>query len=74
MVEGYGMTETSCVITNMDEHDLLSGHVGAPNPACGKHTSYHFRYMYVSLNIKVAEFFFSCRNKTCGCSRNELYI
>ncbi|CAI9118523.1 OLC1v1020106C2 [Oldenlandia corymbosa var. corymbosa] len=34
VVEGYGMTETSCVISNMDENDLLSGHVGAPNPAC----------------------------------------
>ncbi|KAL3507916.1 hypothetical protein ACH5RR_033298 [Cinchona calisaya] len=34
VVEGYGMTETSCVISNMDEQDFLSGHVGAPNPAC----------------------------------------
>lgn len=34
VVEGYGMTETSCVISNMDQDDLLSGHVGAPNPAC----------------------------------------
>ncbi|KAI5649107.1 hypothetical protein M9H77_35112 [Catharanthus roseus] len=34
VVEGYGMTETSCVISGMDEHDLLSGHVGGPNPAC----------------------------------------
>lgn len=30
------MTETSCVISGMDEHDLLSGHVGGPNPACGE--------------------------------------
>ncbi|KAL2490534.1 Long chain acyl-CoA synthetase 7 [Abeliophyllum distichum] len=34
VVEGYGMTETSCVISSMDESDTLSGHVGSPNPAC----------------------------------------
>ncbi|KAK4355619.1 hypothetical protein RND71_024590 [Anisodus tanguticus] len=34
VVEGYGMTETSCVISNMDQNDILSGHVGSPNPAC----------------------------------------
>ncbi|GFZ14130.1 long-chain acyl-CoA synthetase 6 [Actinidia rufa] len=34
VMEGYGMTETSCVITSMDEGDNLSGHVGSPNPAC----------------------------------------
>jgi long-chain acyl-CoA synthetase len=32
--EGYGMTETSCVISAMDDGDNLSGHVGSPNPAC----------------------------------------
>ncbi|KAL4024914.1 hypothetical protein IC575_013287 [Cucumis melo] len=32
--EGYGMTETSCVISAMDPDDTLCGHVGAPNPAC----------------------------------------
>ncbi|KAJ0253788.1 Long chain acyl-CoA synthetase 7 [Hirschfeldia incana] len=32
--EGYGMTETSCVISSMDEGDNISGHVGSPNPAC----------------------------------------
>ncbi|KAL0787431.1 hypothetical protein Bca101_003677 [Brassica carinata] len=32
--EGYGMTETSCVISGMDEGDNLTGHVGSPNPAC----------------------------------------
>lgn len=36
VVEGYGMTETSCVVSSMDEHDVLSGHVGSPNPACGE--------------------------------------
>ncbi|XP_074281284.1 long chain acyl-CoA synthetase 7, peroxisomal-like isoform X2 [Silene latifolia] len=34
VVEGYGMTESSCVITSMEEGDILSGHVGSPNPAC----------------------------------------
>ncbi|XP_018716866.2 long chain acyl-CoA synthetase 7, peroxisomal-like [Eucalyptus grandis] len=34
VLEGYGMTETSCVISCMDEGDTLSGHVGSPNPAC----------------------------------------
>ncbi|CAK9142527.1 unnamed protein product [Ilex paraguariensis] len=34
IVEGYGMTESSCVITAMDEGDNSSGHVGSPNPAC----------------------------------------
>ncbi|XP_020573514.1 long chain acyl-CoA synthetase 6, peroxisomal-like isoform X2 [Phalaenopsis equestris] len=34
IIEGYGMTETSCVISNMDEDDTLVGHVGSPNPAC----------------------------------------
>uniref|UniRef100_A0A1J3FDR2 Long-chain-fatty-acid--CoA ligase n=1 Tax=Noccaea caerulescens TaxID=107243 RepID=A0A1J3FDR2_NOCCA len=32
--EGYGMTETSCLISAMEEGDIVSGHVGAPNPAC----------------------------------------
>lgn len=34
VMEGYGMTESSCVITAMQEDDILSGHVGPPNPAC----------------------------------------
>lgn len=34
VIEGYGMTETSCVITIMDDGDNLSGHVGSPSPAC----------------------------------------
>ncbi|XP_030548207.1 long chain acyl-CoA synthetase 6, peroxisomal [Rhodamnia argentea] len=34
VAEGYGMTETSCVISAMDDGDNLSGHVGSPNPAC----------------------------------------
>ncbi|XP_059632528.1 long chain acyl-CoA synthetase 6, peroxisomal [Cornus florida] len=34
VVEGYGMTEASCVISVMDQGDNLSGHVGSPNPAC----------------------------------------
>ncbi|XP_016647754.1 PREDICTED: long chain acyl-CoA synthetase 6, peroxisomal [Prunus mume] len=32
--EGYGMTETSCVISSVDGGDNLYGHVGSPNPAC----------------------------------------
>ncbi|KAJ6380234.1 hypothetical protein OIU76_016816 [Salix suchowensis] len=36
VLEGYGMTETSCVISSMEQGDNLSGHVGSPNPACGK--------------------------------------
>ncbi|XAR54657.1 Long-chain-fatty-acid--CoA ligase [Bertholletia excelsa] len=34
VMEGYGMTETSCIISGMDEGDNLSGHVGSPNSAC----------------------------------------
>ncbi|XP_048325077.2 long chain acyl-CoA synthetase 7, peroxisomal isoform X5 [Ziziphus jujuba] len=34
VLEGYGMTETSCIISIMDEGDNLSGHVGSPNTAC----------------------------------------
>lgn len=34
VAEGYGMTETSCVISSMDDGDTLIGHVGSPNPAC----------------------------------------
>ncbi|XP_077241699.1 long chain acyl-CoA synthetase 6, peroxisomal-like [Tasmannia lanceolata] len=34
VIEGYGMTETSCIISAMDEGDNLSGHVGSPNPSC----------------------------------------
>ncbi|KAH9765118.1 Long chain acyl-CoA synthetase 6 (peroxisomal) [Citrus sinensis] len=34
VTEGYGMTETSCLISQLDEGDNLSGHVGSPNAAC----------------------------------------
>ncbi|KAL5566075.1 hypothetical protein UlMin_029239 [Ulmus minor] len=34
VIEGYGMTETSCVISIMDEGDTLTGHVGSPSSAC----------------------------------------
>ncbi|WJX21015.1 Long chain acyl-CoA synthetase 6, peroxisomal [Trifolium repens] len=34
VTEGYGMTESSCVISCIDDGDVLSGHVGSPNPAC----------------------------------------
>lgn len=46
VVEGYGMTETSCLISAMDEGDNLVGHVGSPNPACGK---FHFFYSQLIL-------------------------
>ncbi|KMZ65619.1 Long-Chain Acyl-CoA Synthetase [Zostera marina] len=34
IIEGYGMTETSCVISSMDLSDKSIGHVGSPNPSC----------------------------------------
>ncbi|KAL5713918.1 long-chain-fatty-acid--CoA ligase [Ranunculus cassubicifolius] len=34
VLEGYGMTESACVISSMQEGDNLSGHVGSPNPSC----------------------------------------
>ncbi|CAN6444851.1 unnamed protein product [Victoria cruziana] len=34
VLEGYGMTESACVITSMDAGDFLTGHVGSPNPSC----------------------------------------
>jgi long-chain acyl-CoA synthetase len=33
ILEGYGMTETSCVISVMDLGDKVIGHVGSPNPS-----------------------------------------
>ncbi|GJN13808.1 hypothetical protein PR202_gb00554 [Eleusine coracana subsp. coracana] len=35
VLEGYGMTETSCVVSMMNVGDKLIGHVGSPNPSCG---------------------------------------
>ncbi|KAH9560544.1 hypothetical protein CY35_06G110600 [Sphagnum magellanicum] len=32
--EGYGMTETSCLVAGSEEDDKTSGHVGPPSPAC----------------------------------------
>ncbi|XP_020700722.1 long chain acyl-CoA synthetase 6, peroxisomal isoform X1 [Dendrobium catenatum] len=34
IIEGYGMTETSCVISMMNEGDTLTGHVGSPITSC----------------------------------------
>ncbi|KAK1380085.1 Long-chain-fatty-acid--CoA ligase [Heracleum sosnowskyi] len=34
VVEGYGMTETACVISALDKDDISIGHVGAPSPSC----------------------------------------
>lgn len=33
VVEGYGMTESTCTISSVDDGDNTSGHVGSPNPA-----------------------------------------
>lgn len=32
--EGYGMTESACVISKTNERDFSTGHVGAPAPCC----------------------------------------
>lgn len=45
------MTESSCVISSMDETDVLSGHVGAPNPACGEWSNMHERYISRLLSL-----------------------
>jgi long-chain acyl-CoA synthetase len=34
VLEGYGMTETACLITLTPPGDAASGHVGPPTPAC----------------------------------------
>nr|CAB3459344.1 unnamed protein product [Digitaria exilis] len=34
VIEGYGMTETSCIISAMDIGDKSIGHVGSPIPSC----------------------------------------
>jgi long-chain acyl-CoA synthetase len=34
VTEGYGMTETSCLISGTQPGDNTSGHVGAPSPSC----------------------------------------
>ncbi|KAF1861299.1 hypothetical protein Lal_00014025 [Lupinus albus] len=35
VAEGYGMTETTCTISIINDGDeLTTGHVGSPNPAC----------------------------------------
>lgn len=36
VIEGYGMTETSCIISAMNMGDKSIGHVGSPIPSCGK--------------------------------------
>ena len=69
------MTETSCVISGMDEGDNLTGHVGSPNPACGKlltDSAIRLILQVMSLYDLIRIAFF--RSKTCGCPGNELYI
>lgn len=34
VLEGYGMTETSCLIALTPPGDPVTGHVGPPSPAC----------------------------------------
>ncbi|XP_020597606.1 long chain acyl-CoA synthetase 6, peroxisomal-like [Phalaenopsis equestris] len=34
IVEGYGMTESSCTVSAMNDGDTLTGHVGSPNTSC----------------------------------------
>ena len=34
VIEGYGMTETSCTISMTSPTDLKAGHVGGPLPSC----------------------------------------
>ncbi|CAL4896943.1 unnamed protein product [Urochloa decumbens] len=34
VIEGYGMTETSCIVTAMDIGDASIGHVGSPISSC----------------------------------------
>ena len=46
------MTETSCTISNMDQSDILSGHVGSPNPACGQ---YNFKQVLLSICLMTGQ-------------------
>ncbi|KAL4422662.1 hypothetical protein ABPG75_008859 [Micractinium tetrahymenae] len=34
VVEGYGLTETSCLVAMTPPGDIMTGHVGPPSPAC----------------------------------------
>ena len=34
LVEGYGMTESACVIAKTSVDDFTVGHVGPPAPSC----------------------------------------
>ncbi|PWA13634.1 AMP-binding, conserved site-containing protein [Artemisia annua] len=56
VIEGYGMTETSCVITIMDDGDNLSGHVGSPNPACGLSLPFLLAAKFTSLQFEVINY------------------
>ena len=49
VTEGYGMTETSCLISGSQPGDNTSGHVGAPSPSCGKVSYVSFRFNYCLL-------------------------
>lgn len=45
------MTEASCVISNMDETDVLSGHVGVPHPSCGECDETHTNTLKRALDL-----------------------
>lgn len=34
VIEGYGLTETSCLVALTPPGDIMTGHVGPPSPAC----------------------------------------
>ncbi|KAM7274118.1 hypothetical protein ACFE04_028782 [Oxalis oulophora] len=56
VTEGYGMTETSCVISTMDDGDTLSGHVGSPSSAFGtKQRIFHLQKAFISCNSPLIE-------------------
>jgi hypothetical protein len=57
VIEGYGMTETSCIVTAMDIGDTSIGHVGSPISSCGKLCFFlfqeYFAISFLSNNINM---------------------
>jgi long-chain acyl-CoA synthetase len=49
--EGYGMTETSCLVAGSEEDDKTSGHVGPPTPACGKKKTFQKNQCHLCFQI-----------------------
>jgi acyl-CoA synthetase (AMP-forming)/AMP-acid ligase II len=52
--EGYGMTETSCLVAGSQEDDKTSGHVGPPTPACGKKKTFQKNQCHLCFQISHA--------------------